>query len=217
MDKNRILALILLILSFAASFFAYPYLPDKIAIHWNMEGNADGFSGKAFGLFLVPIISIFFYMLLLLMPKIDPLKKNIDKFSGYYYGFINIFLAFMLYLHIITIAQNSGFAFNMAYALIPAMAVLFFIVGMVLEKAKMNWTMGIRTPWTMSSENVWNKTHKLGAKCFKAAAVASLAGLAFPKYAFFVFMAALILAGLVPVVYSYVEFAREKKAGKKRQ
>lgn len=214
MDKNRILALILIIISFAVSFLAYPYLPDKVAIHWNIEGNADGFSGKAFGLFLIPCISIFFYILLWLMPKLDPLKKNIEKFSGYYYGFINVFLAFMLYLHIITIVQNLGFVFNMVYALIPAMAVLFFIVGIVLEKAKMNWTMGIRTPWTMSSENVWKKTHALGAKCFKAAAVASLAGLIFPKYSFFVFMIAIFLAAFVPIVYSYVEFAREKKGRK---
>jgi len=214
MDKNRILALALVIMSFAISFFAYPYLPDKIATHWGIDGTADGFSGKDFGLFLIPCITIFFYLLLLFMPKIDPLKKNIEKFSGYYYGFINVFLAFMLYLHIITIVQNSGFAFNMMYAIIPAMAVLFFIIGIVLEKAKMNWTMGIRTPWTMSSENVWKKTHALGAKCFKAAAVASLIGLIFPNYAFFVFMTVMLLAAFVPIVYSYVEFTREKKSRK---
>ena len=99
-------------------------------------------------------------------------------------------------------------------ALAPAFGVLFYVMGIVAGKAKMNWFVGIRTPWTMSSEKIWAKTHRLSGELFKAAAVIILLGTLMPDLLFPLMIAAVVLVAVVPIVYSYVEF---KKQGKKKR
>jgi uncharacterized membrane protein len=99
----------------------------------------------------------------------------------------------------------------MTAMLAPAFGVLFYCCGIVMENAKMNWFIGIRTPWTLSSENVWNKTHRLGGVLFKAAGVISVAGFLLPQYAIFIMVGPVLLFSLYLVVYSYIEYRKEKK------
>jgi uncharacterized membrane protein len=80
-----------------------------------------------------------------------------------------------------------------------------------MEKAKKNWFVGIRTPWTLSSENVWEKTHKIGAKLFKAAGITALLGVLAPAYSFFFILGPILAASLYLVLYSYLEYRKEKK------
>jgi uncharacterized membrane protein len=201
----------LIILLFAVSAFFYPQLPDKLASHWNAAGQADGYSSRFWGLFLLPIISVAFTLLLVFIPRLDPMKANIEHFKGYYYWFIVIFLLFFLYLHVLIIVFNLGYTLNMTLFLIPAFSALFYFIGVMISKAKRNYFIGIRTPWTLASDNVWDKTHALGGKLFKIAALISLIGLLFGDLAIWFMLAPVMLCSVFIVVYSYLIFRKETK------
>ena len=211
-SKSFILLIVgLILLLFAVSAFFYPQLPDKLASHWNAAGQADGYSSKFWGLFLLPIISVGFTLLLVLIPRLDPLKANIEQFKGYYYWFIVVFLLFFLYLHVLTIVFNLGYNLNMTLFLIPAFSALFYFIGVMIGKAKRNYFIGIRTPWTLASDTVWDKTHALGGKLFKIAAIISLIGMFFGDLAIWFMLAPVMLCSVFIVVYSYLLFRKETK------
>ena len=172
MNKLQSIALLFVVVGFLIAGYAYTEIPgEQVASHWNAKGEVDDHMDKFWGLFLFPIIAAPLYLLFLFIPRIDPLKKNIQKFSNYYEGFIVIFLAFFLYVQILTIAWNLGFTYDMNLAILPAIAALFYYLSILMEHSKRNWFIGIRTPWTLSSDEVWEKTHEVGSKWFKLLAI----------------------------------------------
>lgn len=211
MRTASITALMIILLSFGIAFYLYPQMPDIMASHWNAAGKVDGYMPKFWGLFLMPLITLFMFLLFIFIPRIDPLKQNIHKFRNYFDKFIVIIIAFMLYIYMLTLAWSLGFSFNMTYALIPAFAILFYYAGILISKAKRNWFIGIRTPWTMSSDKVWDKTHKLGGTLFKAAALLSLLGLVFQDYAFLFMIMPVLAVAFYTMVYSYFEYKKQMK------
>ncbi len=196
------------IASLAISIYFYPFVPEKMASHWNAEGKVNGYMPKNVALFLIPLVILFLSLLFIAIPKIDPLKSNIESFKKYYDGFVILFLIFMLSLHIQIILWNIGLKIPFNLFIPSWVAILFFYVGILLENAQQNWFIGIRTPWTLSSEKVWNKTHRLGGKLFKIAAFIALAGIFFPKYAiWFILLPALAFAFCL-IAYSYFEYQK---------
>ncbi|MCZ7391855.1 MAG: SdpI family protein, partial [Candidatus Methanoperedens sp.] len=145
-----------------------------------------------------------------LIPRIDPLKSNIQQFRKYYDRFVVLIMVFLLYIYLLTIFWNSGYTFNMTAFLSPALAVLFYYAGVLIENAKRNWFIGIRTPWTLSSDKVWDKTHKIGGKLFKIAGVVTLLAIFFQNFAVFIIVVPVILISIFTFVYSYFEYQKEK-------
>jgi uncharacterized membrane protein len=211
MRKTLLIAMGLVISSLAAGVLLYPMLPERIASHWNMQGEADGYGSKATGVFLLPGLSALLLFLFLFIPKIDPLGKNIESFRKYYDGFILSFTGFMSYLYLLTVLWNLGVRFNMSQALSPGFGMLFYYMGILVENAKRNWFIGIRTPWTMSSDAVWDKTHRISGKLFKAAGIIALLGALIPQYAIFLVLAPVIAVLAYAVLYSYMEYSRQNK------
>ena len=211
MKKTTIFALFIIILSFVISIYFYPSFPDQVASHWNSQGEVDGYMGKFWGLFLMPIISLAILLLFLAIPKIDPLKNNIKKFEKYFDGFIVLILLFLFYIYVLTVLWNMNIVFNMTQMILPALGILFFYCGILIENAKRNWFIGIRTPWTLSNEKVWNATHKLGGKLFKIAGILAFIGLFFQKFALLLFIVPVLVFSLYLVVYSYLKYKEYKK------
>ena len=209
--KTNIILVSLVLFSFGIGIYFYPQMPEKMASHWNIKGEVDGYLSKFWGLFLMPIILIGVVLLYLTAPKIDPLKKNIEKFRKYFDGFIVLLLLFLFYFYVLTIFWNLGLKFDIGQAIIPALAVLFYYCGVLLEKAKRNWFIGIRTPWTLSNDVVWDKTHKIGGKLFKIAGIVAIFGIFFQKYALFFILAPIILVAIYTIIYSYIEYQKEMK------
>ena len=201
---------------FALSWWAYYHLPDKAASHWNVTGEVDGYSSRFAGAFLMPIITIIIYGLFYIFPKIDPKKENVAKFINLYWGFVNIFLGYMLYIHLLTIAANLGYNFDMIRAMLPGFAVLFYYIGWMLPQAKPNWFLGIRTAWTLSSDEVWQKTHELGGRCFRYSGVIVLLGIFFTKYAIFFAIIPVLASSLYLVIFSYLEYKKLSLKGIKQ-
>jgi len=212
MSNIRKLIFAVIVFSFIAAGFFYQMMPEMMASHWDASGQVNGYMQKFWALFLMPMITLVIYSLLLFLPKIDPLKANYAKFGEYYDGFLVAFVVFMEYVYALTIFFNKGIQFNMTVALIPAMAVLFWTIGLILDKTRQNWFIGIRTPWTMSSEKVWDKTNKLGAKLFKIIAVLSLAAMFFGDNGLAVFIISIMVAAFYLVIYSYIIYKKDMKS-----
>lgn len=209
--KIKIVILFIIFVSFVAGFYLYPYMPEKIASHWNIQGDVDGYMSKFWGLFLMPIMSLAMFFLFLLVPKIDPLKENVKKFREYFDKFILLIILFIFYIYTLTILWSFGWRFNMGQFMAPALGVLFFYAGVLIEKSKRNWFIGIRTPWTLSSETVWDKTHQLGSKLFKISGIVALFGFVLPSIAFYLVLIPVIFSVIYSVIYSYLEYQKEKK------
>jgi uncharacterized membrane protein len=205
------LSLILIALATAAGLILSPQFPDPMPSHWNAAGEVDGYTSKFWGIWLMPLITLGLTLLLAFIPAIDPLKANIEQFRGLYNTFIIGFVAYMLYVYGLTLAAALGYQFNMTYMLLPVVGLLFIGISFLIEKAKRNFFIGIRTPWTLSSDVVWEKTHKLGAQTFRIGGVLVIVSAFFGESGFWLMMSALLFAALVPVVYSYFVFAKLEK------
>jgi len=210
--KSEIISLLIIMISFIIGISFYSLLPDKVASHWNAKGEVDGYMSKFGGLFLMPVISLVLLLLFIIIPKIDPLKHNIEKFRKYFNGFIVLMMLFLFYLYILTILWNIGVRFNFVHLLVPIFSIFFYYCGILIQKAQRNWFIGIRTPWTLSNEQVWNKTHKIGGILFKIAGIISLIGILLPEYALFFVICPVIIASLFPVIYSYFAYQKLTKS-----
>jgi uncharacterized membrane protein len=211
MRKSEITVLIIILIVFALGIYLYPQMPEKMASHWNIQGQVDGYMSKFWGLFLMPIISVGLFILFVLIPRIDPLKENIAKFRKYFDNFVVLIILFLLYLYFLTILWNLGKRFNMIQVLAPAFGILFYYAGILIEHAKRNWFIGIRTPWTLSNEKVWQKTHEIGGRWFKIAGLIALLGVFLPSYAIFFVLLPIILVAVYTIIYSYFEYQKEVK------
>jgi uncharacterized membrane protein len=215
MKKVLAAALAIIVFTFLVSAVFYAQLPEKVAIHWNYKGDADGYASKNMAVFLMPIVSVLLAALFFALPKIDPLRKNFKSFRGYYDGFVIVFLMFMAIVHFQIILWGVGIEISPNYLFPILFGALFFYLGILVENAKRNWFVGIRTPWTLSSDFVWDKTHKLGGKMFKACGVIALFGVLFGNWAMFFMIGPVLFCAIYLVVYSYVIFRKTKGKRKK--
>jgi len=207
-----ILSAVLILIVILAGVFLWSRLPDPMASHWNEADQVDGYMGKFWGTFLLPVMMIGLTLLFLAIPSIDPLKKNIADFRGWFNVFIVLFNLFMAFVHGLTLAWNLGHTgIRMSVAMVPAMGLLFILIGLMIREAKRNYFIGIRTPWTLANDVVWEKTHLLGSKLFIAAGILTLLSLLFPDKAFVILMVSVLGASLIAVVYSYLVFRQEEK------
>lgn len=210
---TTILSIVLIVIASIISTAVYNQLPQRVASHWNTANQVDGYMSRFWGAFLMPVVTVGMLALFLLLPHIDPLKANVEKFRAAFNGFIAWMVAFMLYVHGLTLAWNLGFdQFDMGAALLPALGLIFIFSGVMMRQAKRNYFIGIRTPWTLSSDQVWDETHRVGGTLFIASGLLALLGAFFPLYAFWLLLAPLLGSAIFLVVYSYVLYQRETKA-----
>jgi uncharacterized membrane protein len=211
---TSIIALTMISLALLAGVALWNQLPDPMASHWNASGEVDGYMSKFWGVFLLPLITLGMFVLFMIVPKIDPLKANIAQFRETFNLFIVLIIAFMLYIYGLTLAWSLGYQdFNMSTAMLPFMGVLFIAIGFMLRKAKRNFFIGIRTPWTLSSDFVWDKTHQLGSILFMASGAFTIIGGFFGGMtAFWLMFVPLIGSSLFLVIYSYILYRDETKA-----
>ncbi|MDD5468579.1 MAG: SdpI family protein [Anaerolineales bacterium] len=202
---------ILTILATLAGLAAWPRLPERVASHWNSQDQVDGYTSRFWGVLLLPLIAIAMTTLFLVIPRIDPLKENIAAFRGTFNTFIALLVGFLVYLYLLTLAYNLGYTFNMSTAMLPALGVFIYYTGVLLGRAQRNWFIGIRTPWTLSNDKVWEDTHRLGAILFKVSGVLAILGALFRDYALWLALVPLLGSALFLIVYSYLLYRREAR------
>jgi len=208
--KKYILPLVLIILSVLLSIVFYQYLPEQIASHWNIQGVVDGYSKKINTVLMFPILQIILFVLLVTIPNIDPRKKNIEKFEKHFFSFINAILLFTVLIQIQVFLWNIGIQIQMGVIMPILMGGLFILMAQLLRKSKQNYTIGIKTPWTLSSEKVWDKTHKLGAILFTISGGITIISTLLPLYSFYIVIGSILLSTIYLFIYSYTEYKKEQ-------
>jgi uncharacterized membrane protein len=215
MRRANIIAVAIVLITLALSIAVYDRLPDKMVTHWGISGEPDGYMDKTVGLFLLPGMLAVFALLFAKIPDIDPLKKNIEKFRSYYENFIILIFLFLLNIQIMMIAWNMGYTMDIGILVSLWIALLFFYIGVMLKHAKKNWFIGIRTPWTMSSEAVWDKTHAQASKLFKATGIVILFGIFSAELTIILILGSVLVVGVYTTWFSYSEYKKEQKPKKK--
>ncbi len=212
-DKKEALPIALIVIIAIAGWYFYPLLPDLIPSHWNVYGEVDGWMNKSFAIWFFPVLIAALYALLSVVPVMDPLRANIRLFSHLYFWFKVVFVLFMGSLYLMTIWAGLGHELNVGQLVMWGVAILFFFLGLMMPQIKKNYTIGIRLPWTLHSEKVWDKTHKFGGQLFVALAILMVL-VSFLKgaCAFWILIGGIILLMLTLVIYSYWEYRKIEKS-----
>ncbi len=207
--KTHIILIAFTLIQLALGVYLYPYFPDMVATHWNTEGVVDGYMSKFWGIFMVSIIMVVFYVLYVLIPRIDPRAQNIAEFRKNFNLFWVVLFIFLFYLSALSNIWNLGVRFDFTRAIVPAVGMMFYFIGNLMLSTKRNSFIGIRTPWTLASDVVWDKTHKLAGGLFKLSGILTLgAGLISGPFAFATLISCVVLSVGISLVYSYKVFKK---------
>lgn len=192
-----------------AALLIYPQLPEQVPSHWNIRGEVDGYQGRFGGAFIIPLMTLGIYLLMLVLPVIDPKRENYPRFRGAYTFLRWGMVLFMTILYGVAILSALGYGLNVDVVIKAMVAGLFIIIGNYMGQFRHNYFVGIKTPWTLANEEVWQKTHRMGGKLWVACGLVCLAMAPFKTtWAAAIFFGAILVMTIVPIVYSYLIFAR---------
>ena len=182
-------------------------LPEQVPIHWDINGNVDGYGTKVQAVFIMPLILVFFQWVCAVGTSLDPKKQNIND---------KIFTLVLWIIPVISLLCNSfvyatvlGHKINVNVIMPLFFGALFIIVGNLLPKCKQSYTMGIKLPWTLNDEENWNKTHRMAGFLWVIGGVVIMASAIFG--AFWISLIMLLPMVVVPVVYSYSLYKKKNK------
>lgn len=202
--------LVLVAVALVFSLVVYGRLPERMATHWNALGEPDGYSSRLVGAFLLPGTMLAMWGILRAIPVIDPRRANIEKFRDTYETMVTAILLMLTIIHVTVLGNALGWPIPVARVTPLVIGAFFILLGNLLPRFRSNFFMGIRTPWTLSSETVWTKTHRVGGYLMVAAGALIMAA-AFAPARFFTWIV-LVSAfgmGIAMVVYSYVAWRAE--------
>lgn len=198
---------------FAVGLVLQPRLPEKMPMHWNAAGQVDRFGSQSEALFFTPAIALFVLLLMWGLPQLSPKGKGVEAFQDQYDTVALVIIGFMGAIHLVTLTASFQ-KLNVGALIIGGVSLLFVAIGNVLGKTTRNYWMGIRTPWTLESDSVWEKTHRMAAKTMVGG---GLLGALFSFTPWPILALAPILLGtFYPVIYSYQVYKQEKKTGEEQ-
>ena len=202
--KLLLITSIAIMLPMLAGIILWNQLPEKIPSHWNAAGEIDGWSSKPFAVFGISLILLAAQWLCVLGTGTDPKKNNHpEKILHLVLWIIPVLSAL---LHAVTYAVALGKEVRMEMVMPVFIGILFAIIGNYLPKCKQNYTIGIKIPWTLNSEENWNKTHRFAGRlwvvCGFAIMLTGFVG------GFWIFLPIVLLMVIVPFIYSYVLYRK---------
>lgn len=211
--KKEFILLFIIALGFALGLYMYPILPEKVPIHWNVYGQIDNYGSKIWLVLWVPLLNLGIYLMMLLIPFIDPKKKNYSLFEGSYKLLRNIIVLFFFAIYLFVLFASIGFVVKVEKVVPIIVAVMLTLIGNYMGTFKQNFFVGIKTPWTLSDSEIWNKTHRIGGRIWVLGGILMILSTLLLKSSinFAVFMSIILIMVFVPIVYSYVLYARKEK------
>lgn len=210
--KKDYLILLIVLLPFIYLTYIWNSLPESVPIHWNGNGEIDGYGNK-YSLILIPLfLPLLTYVLLTYIPKIDP-KGKINAMGNKYDSIKFILVFFMSFIALFILYSSKSQAITNPNMLFILIGMLFTFLGNYMKTLKPNYFIGIKTPWTLENEDVWKSTHKLGGKLwFVGGLLIILLSLILDKninQTLFIIITSILV--IIPIIYSYLEFKKEKK------
>ena len=198
--KVLIITSVVLLLPILAGLILWNQLPEQMPTHWNAAGEVDGWSGKAFAVFGLPLIMVAAQWLCMLGTAADPKKSNHSEKVLHLVLWISPVLSVVL--HAVTYATALGHAVPMEVVMPILIGLIFTIIGNYMPKCKQNYTIGIKIPWTLDNEENWNRTHRFAGWLWTFCGIAIMCTGFFGG--FWVFLPVTLLMVLAPIIYSYV-------------
>ncbi len=203
----NLLSALLITAGALAGAFAYPHMADVVPTHWNAAGEVDGYSSKLKGVLIGPVGALAMCLLMWVIPKISPKGFRTTEFAGVIHIFQVTLVLFMLAVGGLIVLSGLGHPVSIERVIPLAVGLLLIIIGNYAGKLRKNFFVGIRTPWTLASDEVWMRTHRMAGYCFVAAGVGlmivGVAGLGIVPL-----VGLSIAAGLLPVAYSFLLYRR---------
>lgn len=207
---RKLLAPLLIVAAVVFSLVVWNRLPERMPVHWGLHGDVNGYGSRAKGAFLLPGVMLALWLLLRFLPRIDPRRANYAKFADTYDLLVNSLVALFAVMHVALIGAALGWPVSMERVAPALIGLQFIILGNALPRARPNWWFGIRTPWTLSNDRVWTRTHRVGGYLLAGAGVVLLIAAAFPgAWTFALGVGAAIAAGFGSLVYSYFAWKQE--------
>ena len=199
--KTLIIASIVTLLPVLIGIVLWNRLPDRMAIHFGINNEADGYSSKAVAVFWLPLFLLAVEWFGAFIMANDPKKQNISpkmfSFSLWIAPVVSLVMAAALY------SFNLGYQVNSYFVAVLLLGIMFIIIGNYLPKARQNYTMGIKIPWTLANEENWNLTHRLAGVLWVIAGIlmviAALTGVGGAAW----LMPVVALTILIPCIYSF--------------
>lgn len=210
--ETEIWPLLILLIVVGLSYWAYPQLPARVITHWNFYGQADGWSSREFHIIFFPGLLVVMYALFNLVPKFDPHGERYQEFADVYRKIRNLILLTLFIVFLAATFVNLGYAVNIGVIVASTVGLMMIILGSYFDKLKRNSLIGIRTPWTLLSDDVWDKTHHLGGRLFMLWGL----GLIIAPWLTPLVALTILLGGIVVIItwvsiYSYILYRKEKK------
>lgn len=203
LKHEELIGLSCIILMLLAGISLYPHLPAQVPSHWNFQGEVDGYSSRFWGAFGIPILSLGIYLLMEFLPKIDPSKQNYQFFLRGYKMLRLALVLFFTLLYTVVITNALGYDIKVDIVVKFSIAVLFIIIGNYMSTFRHNYFCGIRTPWTLANKEVWQKTHRFGAKLFVLCGFIALLTSFCPPELGYLFFLSILAAPIIVIIYSY--------------
>lgn len=212
--KKELPLIAIVLLPFIYLAYLWNDLPSKVPMHWNIKGEIDRYGDKA-ELIIIPfLLPVLVYVIFLVVPKIDP-KNKLNKMGNKLQTIKFLLTIFMSILALFIIYSVKNQSLTNPNYIVLLIGVLFIILGNYFKTIKPNYFIGIRTPWTLENETAWRETHKLGGKMWLVGGILIvLSSLTFDKQInFIIFLIITCIITIIPIVYSYFIFRKEKKNG----
>lgn len=208
--KYLVASVVVLSAAVGVSLYAIGRLPERVPIHWNIHGEADGFGSRTMLLVLTPSILAGLIVLMALLPMIGPLRANFEQFRVTY-GRITLLLTIAFAsMHAVFLLKAAEHPLRIGGALAVILGLMIALIGNWMSKLRRNFYIGIRTPWTIANDEVWERTHRVGGRLwFIGGLVTGITGFFAPDWiCFVVMMTSLVGSALFSVVYSFVIYRR---------
>jgi uncharacterized membrane protein len=209
-----ILNMIILAVVLISSFLVLPYLPAQISMHWNVLGQVDQFVPKTNGIWFLPLLTILMFISFRVIPFFDPKKDKYALFKREWEIMQTGFILFFAYMQFIIVYLSLNPSVRMMPLMFIGLGSLFILIGNYLSKIRQNHFIGIRVPWTLASEDNWNKTHRFASWCYVIAGLLTLIESYFIWYAPVIIFGSILLASSLPMVYSFLLFKKAPQAMK---
>lgn len=185
-------------------------LPERVPIHWGMDGRPNGWASRTFAAFGIPLLAILLWGFMVWVPRIDPRYTNITRFRPSYDATVAATIAFVVVVHLAALGVSLGWPFRIDTVVSVAMGALLIVIGNLLPRARPNFTFGVRTPWTIEDARVWARSNRIGGYLLVAAGTVTI-GAAFLPGAWPVTVAliATTVAAFGAVIFSYLAWVRD--------
>lgn len=213
-SKEEVLPFGLIVLTFVLGLFLKSILPAQLPTHWSAQGSAEHFVNTAFIVYFVPGAVLLLYVFLLRLPMSDPLRRNLEGCAHTLFWIRTSIITFLLLFYVYFLGAVIGvWPAHMNIALTLDFSYLFLMFSRHLPHLRRNYFYGIRTPWTLESNQVWYKTHVLAGEIFALLAVVNIVGVLLPRWSFWITLLLIVGAACWLVGYSAREYRRENPRG----